>query len=456
MNGTSNDGSYTELREALYREGKDIGVYSPEEYQPSDPDREVTIAKKRRMRRSLNIEDDPRLAMTLTEVDGVLRWNEGYGYRRRTGLRRSRRGVGIDGDVIAPINFEKLEPSKIGDYLQALDRKLTPMCDINDPRNGMRELVQGLWQKPGAIPRSKGRILLFIHGTFSNNEMYLQELSQTAEGQNLLVRIQNKEKYDQVLAFDHPTLSVSPVLNAMDLGRIFQGSEADVDVICHSRGGLVTRWWLETYDTRTKGKSRAVLVGSPLAGTSLASAPRLRAAINLLTNVAKVVGKGTGIASSTFPILAVVTGLLRVLVSAGTVAGKTPFIDAAVALIPGLSAQALVSNNEELNRLNQVQTARPTYFAVRSNFKPTDPGWAFWKYFVQIGDRLKDWGADMVFDAPNDLVVDTASMTVLARPPQQMSIVEPLDFGENPTVHHTVYFRQPQTATFIAKSLGIS
>lgn len=450
------DASYIELRESLYRGGKDIGVYSPEEYQPSDKDREVTIAKKRRMRRSLDTEEDPRLAMTLTEVDGVLRWNEGYGYRRKTGLRRSRRSLGIEGDVIAPINFEKLEPSKIGDYLQTLDRKLTPNCDVNNPKNGIRELIQGSWQNPGAKPLSKGRILLFIHGTFSNNEMYLSELSETAEGKELLAKIQNTQNYDQVLAFDHPTLSVSPVLNAMDLGRVFEGSEADVDVICHSRGGLVTRWWFETYDTRSKGRSRAVLVGSPLAGTSLASAPRLRAGINLLTNVAKVVEKGTGIASATFPILTVVTGLLRVLVSAGTVAAKTPIMDAAVALIPGLSAQALVSNNEELNRLNQIQTAKPTYFAVRSNFKPSDPGWAFWKYFVQIGDRLKGWGADLVFHEPNDLVVDTASMTVLVKSPGLVSIIEPYDFGENPTVHHTVYFRQPQTATYIAKSLGIT
>src|SRR5260221_130061 len=140
MNRTSIDHAYTELRESLYREGKEIGIYSQEEYQPSDKNREITIAKKRRMRRSLDTEEDPRLAMTLTEVDGILRWNEGYGYRRRTGLRRSRRGLGIEGDVVAPINFEKLEPSKIGDYLQTLDKKLTPNCDVNTPRNGMREL----------------------------------------------------------------------------------------------------------------------------------------------------------------------------------------------------------------------------------------------------------------------------------------------------------------------------
>ena len=47
------------------------------------------------------------------------------------------------------------------------------------------------------------------------------------------------KSYDQVLAFDHPTLSVSPVLNGLDLARRFAGTKAKVDVIAHGRGGLV-------------------------------------------------------------------------------------------------------------------------------------------------------------------------------------------------------------------------
>jgi hypothetical protein len=455
MNNSDTYSSYASFRRALYGEGKEVGIFSPEDYRAEDEEREISIAKKRRMRRKADFEDDPRLAMTLTEVDGVLRWNEGYGYRPGTGLRRSRRGLGIEGDVVAPINFDKLEPSKIGDYLQTLDKKLTPNCNVDAPELGMRELVKGTWQNPGAKPIAAGHILLFIHGTFSKNEMFPQELAETAEGQDLLQKIQDKKNYGQVLGFDHATLSVSPVLNAIDLARIFEDCGADVDVICHSRGGLVTRWWLESYDSRTCGASRAVLVGSPLAGTSLASAPRLRNGINLLTNVAKVLEKGAGLASATFPFFTVITGLLRVLTSVGTVAGKTPLLDAAVALIPGLSAQALVQNNEELNRLNRARATAATYFAVRSNFEPSDPGWEFWKYFVNAGERVKDWAADLVFEEANDLVVDTASMTVLAKGPQAVSIQKFYDFGKNNRVHHTVYFRQPETPTFIAQSLGI-
>jgi pimeloyl-ACP methyl ester carboxylesterase len=440
---------YSALRQHIYDNGKQVEVYSPEEY-PGD---EIPIGQKRRMRRAVDL-DDPRMAMTLTEVDGVLRWNEGYGYRRGTGLRRSRMGLGVEGDIIAPINFEKLEPSKIGEYLKKLDKTLTPSCDFDAPENGLRQLIDGTWQNPGTKPLASGRILLFIHGTFSQNEMFLKEFAVTPQGQELLRRIQNKQNYDQVLAFDHPTLSLSPVLNAMDLGRIFSKSNADVDIITHSRGGLVTRWWLERYDRRSKGQSRAVLVGSPLAGTSLAAAPRLRAALNLLTNVARVLDAAGGLASTAFPIFTVVTGLLRVIASAGTIASQTPVFDAAIALIPGLMGQSMVSNNEELNRLNRECANAPAYYAVRSDFEPTQPGWEFWKYFVNAGQRAADWTADLVFEHANDLVVDTASMTVLASTPL-VSIQKLYDFKRNDTVHHIVYFRQPDTVKFIIDSLGI-
>ena len=442
-----------DLRSLIYKSGSDVGVFSPEDY-PETSENEIPIRKKRRLRGDAAFEDR-RLAMTLTEVDGVLRWHEGYGYRRGTGPRRSRMALGVEGDIIAPINFEKLEPSKIGQYLKTLDTKLTPCCNFEKPEEGMRQLVEGRWENPGSKPVKEGRILLFVHGTFSKSDMYLEELRQTREGKELLTKIQHKKHYNQVLAFDHATLSLSPVLNAMDLGRIFLDCNADIDIVSHSRGGLVTRWWLERYDGRARGSARAVLVGSPLAGTSLAAAPRLRAAINLLTNVARVLEKAGGLAATAFPIFTVVTGLLRVIASAGTVASKTPVFDAAIALIPGLLGQAMVSNNEELNRLNRDCSASPRYFAVRSDFKPSAPGWEFWKYFVNIGDRAKDWGADLVFENANDLVVDTASMTVLTKPPNQVSIQKLHDFGQSSKVHHTVYFRQPETADFIGQCFDL-
>ncbi len=449
---TATPDRFADLRNAIYLHGTDVGVYAPEAYQGD----EIPIRKKRRMRgRGIDIED-PRLSMTLTEVDGVLRWADGYGYRPTKGMRRSRVSGGLDGDIIAPVNFEKLEPNKIGDYLRTLDQKLNPSCNFDKPEQGLRQLVNSKWANPGVKPISSGRILIFIHGTFSKNEMFVDEFQLTDEGQSLLQKVQNKTNYDQVLGFDHATLALSPVLNAMDLASMFADSNASVDVICHSRGGLVTRWWLETYHG-ARGKTRAVMVGSPLAGTSLAAAPRLRAAVNLLTNVADLLQKTAALASTSFPFFTVINGLLRVLGSVGTIAAKTPVFDAAIAMIPGLAGQALVDNNEELNRLNRVCVLNPDYFAVRSDFEPTDPGWAFWKYFTQVGTRAADWAADMVFDSANDLVVNTASMTVLAKPPNAVDIdlKKVYSYPPDRNVYHTIYFRQKETAKFISDCLQL-
>src|ERR1035437_3223640 len=67
-------------------------------------------------------------------------------------------------------------------------------------------------------------------------------------------------------------------------------STADVDIICHSRGGLVTRWFMEAFDRPNRSHRRAVLVGSPLHGTSLAAPGRIRNSINLFTNIGKELG----------------------------------------------------------------------------------------------------------------------------------------------------------------------
>jgi hypothetical protein len=442
------------FRESLYEEGQHVGVFRPEWY----VGKETPIREKRRVRRPGFEIDDARMAMTLTEVDGVLRWSDGYGYRRTPGMRRSRFGHGMEGRIIAPINFERLEPNKIGEYLRDLDKRLTPECNFENPNLELRELVNGEWQNPGVRPIEKGRILLFVHGTFSKSKMYTDELGSFDEGKKFLARIQNGQNYDQVLAFDHSTLALSPILNAMDLAKMFAGCKANIDVISHSRGGLVTRWWLEGYDPRPAGSTRAILVGSPLAGTSLAAAPSLRAVINLLTNIARALDQAAELASTAFPFLTVISGLLKVLGSAGLVMAKTPLVDAAISLIPGLLSQAMVSNNEELNRLNRGLSFTPDYYAICSDFRPINVGWEFWKHFNNFGLRASDWAADLVFKQANDLVVDSGSMRVLARFPIEVQIVDdrsyvfPIDKG----VYHTVYFRQQATVEKIENWLQLN
>ena len=193
-----------------------------------------------------------------------------------------------------------------------------------------------------------------------------------------------------------------------------------------------------------------MVVGSPLAGTSLASPPRLKGALDVFSNIGTALKLAGGLSVMFAPFLIVPLALVRIASSVVSVASKTPLVDAAVSMIPGLHGQSRVANHPELMRLRAVKLAKPPqYFVVQSNFETESPGWKFWKYFRK--DKLADTGADLIFDGPNDLVVDTASMSDLAG--RVLPKADVLDYGTNDEVHHTNYFAQPKTLEFMLDRL---
>jgi hypothetical protein len=436
------------LREELRQSIKPLaGIYPVDSYEG-----EVKIGKLRR--RGAKLWDDPTRSLTLIEDEnGVLLWEEGAVLARPVaGLRRGYRGTppGPVGDVVEHVIVEPLDPSKVGDTLSGFDRNLTP-------NPGLRQFIGGKLQLPdaGLQPVARGRILLIVHGTFSEGKAIFDQLtdSKNKEGQSLLGKA--AKQYDQILAFDHPTLAVSPMLNALDLARRLGSTEADIDVICHSRGGLVTRWWLEAFD-RPVGKRRAILVGAPLAGTNLASPPRIRHLLSWFSNLNKVIGT----VGSMVPFLSVVSCLARLTATVTNVLAQTPLVDAAMAMVPGLAGMSRVENNFELDRLNMARQTRPEYYVIKSHFEPRDPGWKFWEYFV---DQPLQRAASHVFPGENDLVVDTESMTVVesvaqAAGARKISDIAPKfvhDFGGTSTVYHTNYFRDATTCKQIGDWLGL-
>jgi pimeloyl-ACP methyl ester carboxylesterase len=325
------------------------------------------------------------------------------------------------------------------------------------PNPGLREFKNGVLT--GAVPVQKGRILLFVHGTFSNNDNLFNELRSTGEGQQFLADITKHANgagvnYDQVLTFDHYTVSRSPVLNAFELARIMAVSTANVDIICHSRGGLVTRWFMEVFDRVDRSRRRAVLVGSPLRGTSLAAPDRVRNGIHLFANIGKTIGQGL----SLIPFAQVAGFLMQIVFSFGDAVSKTPMVNAAVAMIPGLAAMSRVGNNFELDTLKDRTNLAPEYSAVTSIFKGEDIGWKFWKVFCGFEQRVAEAADTLIFrdadgtPSKNDLVVDTTSMTEYGFP--STGVVKA--FGENDHVYHTIYFRHPGTIHFIRERLGIA
>lgn len=378
--------------------------------------------------------------LTLVEENGLLHWEE-----TRSILPpalKGRRAFWGGKRVLKQLKYEKLGFSEVAGYLETFDKKLTPYW-------GLRRW-NGSYLRPCMRPTGERPILLFVHGTFSRNEAIFEQLGRTSYGQAFLRKMQ--EKYE-ILAFDHPTLSVSPMINALDLARVLGNHPQPVDVICHSRGGLVTRWWLETFDSGRHGSRRAILVGAPLAGTSLAAPDKLRHGIDLLTHLGRLVGEGL----SLIPYLTVAGGLLKVVCSFGSIVANTPVVDVAVAAIPGLAAMSRVTNNFELSRLNSVipGTVAPKYFAVASNFEPSTEEWEFWRHFADFKTRVAHVVSDrLIFEAENDLIVDTESMFQLAG-----SLISETEgervcrFQNSTTVYHTNYFLQQQTIEFIEKTL---
>lgn len=417
----------------------------------------VADARRRRLR------DDPPAdgAAYLTLVrgaDGLLDFRFDAGPAMRPQRRAMRRGApGLFDDV--PINhtlFKPVEGSQVSAFLAGLDRGFNPRYGLFDLQG--RRIDQ-------LVPA--GRILLFVHGTFSDSSAILGQLDAARDagggrvGRQLLQAAQGH--YQQVLVFEHPTLQVGPWINALDLARAFAGTQAQVDVVCHSRGGLVTRWWLEVLQRERLAHSRVVFVASPLMGTGLASPYRLRAALKLLANYAAAVGTVSGLAALAVPMFKVVEGLAALLASGTELLARTPVADATIAMVPGLAAMSrygpdggeFIRGNVELEKLAFGHlSAPPGYGAVTSDFESAATGWQFWQAFRRPAEHLADAGADMLFSGANDLVVDTTSMTLLGGDARIVGPQRRLDFGTNDRVHHLNYFLQPETVAFIRRSLG--
>jgi hypothetical protein len=380
--------------------------------------------------------------ISLIERNGLLFWELGPITPSATrDLRRMRRTRLPWGRLIGQREFVALGDNQIGAYLETLDRQLTP-------RRGLRQ-----WDPTSSrlVPVEQvapvGSVLLVIHGTFSNSEAVLEGIGRAANGPDFLRRAASF--YKQVLFYDHPTVSVSPMINAIDLNTLLRHSSASVDIICHSRGGLVARWWMEAFDRQSRTR-RCVFVAAPLNGTSLASPARLRSGLNALASFGKLLGS----AAMAAPFIHAPAAILRVLSSVVSASSRVPLVDAAVAMIPGLNGQSRVQNNAELLRLNQNPLAAPSYSFVRSNFESTDAGWQLWRYVTEGKVRAAEAAASLlVFPKENDLVVDCASMTEVpgvALDPK----LNLCDFGTC-QVHHTNYFEQPRTINFIRQSFAI-
>jgi pimeloyl-ACP methyl ester carboxylesterase len=402
------------------------------------PARDVPIQRRRRRGYSPR-EADPRAAVELVrDNDGVLRWvYRSPAATARTGRRVYRSAHLGTTEVVKRFSFHDLQPNQVTQALVALDARLTPEQGMKQLRGGALAGVQQ--------PKAMDETLLLVHGTFSQSRMFTDQLGATPQGQALLQHWQSR--YQGIYAFDHPTLSVGAWSNAVDLMHAMENMRGPIDIVCHSRGGLVVSWLLRLAQVPVRS---VTFVGSPLAGTSLASPPRLRAALDMMANFGETVADIGDAAGTVLPIAAGAAGIARIFGKVLRLGSSLPIVDAGVSLVPGLASQQLTSNNLERNQLLAAEwKVKPKLQGIGGYFRPNelDAGWKFWKRFSNVGNQLMASAADLVFEGENDLVVDVLSMSQLGgRGPVAFT-----DLGTSAVTHHCNYFKDPRVLAQLQK-----
>lgn len=282
-------------------------------------------------------------------------------------------------------------------------------------------LGDGDWTSLGA-----GRALLFMHGTFSTAQSAFCDLPDATMDEL------HRRYHGRVFAFDHFTLSHSPQQNVAEFAtRIPHGVDLDVDIVSHSRGGLVSRVLAgELNDSVVPGLrvNRAVFVAAPNHGTALADADHMIAFIDRWTTLLNLAPPGP---------LEIVADVLEAIVTVVKVIGH--------AALNGLSGLAsMAPKGEFMSHINAGAAPGTRYFSIAADYRPAPSG-ALWSL---VRDRAVDAVVDRVFgSAANDLVVPTLGVSEGGSDPVfPIPADRAFAFRGSTGVHHTNYFAQPETS----------
>ena len=373
--------------------------------------------------------------------------------------------------ILNPIRvyvFKFVARLAIGAVIQHFERRAnSAFVRITQPDPAQWQTVAD----PHAIPLPAGRsakILLLIHGTFSSTVGGYGALGATTWGQAFLQSAWTR--YDAVLGYDHPTLSVDPSVNAAALLRDlkilfpFGSPPPQIDVIAHSRGGLVFRSLAELLLPGESWKAqwgRAILVAVVNEGTLLGAPENWKALLDTYTNLAV---QGCNILAL-FPQATATATILKELIAdlgAFLKALSNQAVDDSVA--PGLAAMrpdgAFL---KALNVASMIETTIPNvhYYAVTSEFDMNAPNETSMP--ITPSERILGTVASQFLNRlmgeSNDLVVNTPSMAALALLPSDAPVpflTDVFPFGRTRRVYHTTYFTRPETTQALANWLGFT
>jgi hypothetical protein len=294
------------------------------------------------------------------------------------------------------------------------------------------------------IPAADGALLVLVHGTFSSIEGTFEPLW---TGHPEHVRALFDRYAGRVYGFQHPTLGVSPIDNALTLARALpQG--ARVHLLTHSRGGLVAEVLARVCAERTADGAALEAFDAPHASQREALQALAALAAERDLRVARVVrvacpARGTLLASKRLDAYLSVfkwtLELAKVPVAPELVdfLGEVAVRRADPTRIPGLEAQ--IPGSALIRWLHAVEEPIEGELRVVAGD-------------IQ-GDSITSWVKTLLADAfywtDNDLVVQTRSMYGGA--PRRDGAVFLYDRGG--TVSHFNYFTNERTAAAITLAL---
>ncbi|WP_374359744.1 esterase/lipase family protein [Pseudoduganella danionis] len=294
------------------------------------------------------------------------------------------------------------------------------------------------WQQPATaqdLATARGRkVLLMVHGICSSSEGAFSELERDGTLATLVDRYQG-----QVYGYDHWTIAKTPQQNALDLLQLLPADgQWQLDVLCHSRGGLVVRSLLAeaTQDStlaairiarrgRIASVGAAIFVAAANQGTPLAQPADVQSFLNIAAMLATISG-ALG--------LDLVIALARLVLNQGL---QRPSI-AALASQSALQAQLAAGSS--------LLAAARVYYARAD--------------FAYGGSALEQTGAlinHLLISADNDVIVPYDSVLLPQAAPAADHL---LDFGtpqkRQSEVWHTEFFRQPAMREFILRAVRSS
>lgn len=264
-----------------------------------------------------------------------------------------------------------------------------------------------------------GRSLLFVHGTFSSAYSGFHGLPR-ATMEALDARYEGR-----VFAFDHFTLSHDPQRNLVEfLDRIPDTVQLELDLISHSRGGLLARTIAgELGPSPSLSVDRSVLVAAPNHGTALADPKHMSSFIDRHTSMLNLIPPAGP--------PGVVVEILESIITAVKMIGTS-----ALEGLPGLAS--MDPRGDFLSRLNRGEATASRYYAMASNYEPKGG----------LKDLVADGVVDRVFlDADNDLVVPTTGVFSGSADPHFPIPAGSLErYGPSDAIAHNRFFSHPPTS----------